>query len=172
MNTEKLRIGEKIRGDLLEFARLVVDQQYKVQPHLWERYGERGYQKCVEDTQAHLAYLAEAVSSDDVLLFVDYVRWAGEMLQAFNVPRDDFAANLLATRSVLEEHFSSEELLHLNTFLSAGLAVLTAELRAQHSYLDRHAPLGELALEYLDALLNADRKAASKLIMNEVAAGT
>jgi methanogenic corrinoid protein MtbC1 len=172
VNSQKLHVGEQIRGDLLELAQEVFDQQYKTQPELWERYGERGYQKCVEDTQAHLAYLAEAVTNDDVALFVDYIRWAGETLQAFNVPRDDFAANLQATLIVLQARFSSEEIILISQFIDAGLAILMAEHHPQHSYLDRHAPLGELALEYLDALLQADRKAASKLIMNEVAAGT
>ena len=94
MNLQTRHVSEEIRGDLLALAKAVVDQQYKAQPELWERYGERGYQKCVEDTQAHLAYLAEAVASNDTALFIDYIRWAGEMLNAFHLPPDDFAANL------------------------------------------------------------------------------
>jgi methanogenic corrinoid protein MtbC1 len=172
VDKQKLRVSEQIHADLLEIARQVVDQQYKLQPELWELYGERGYHKCIEDTQAHLAYLAEAVASNDTALFVDYVRWAGEMLNAFHVPPDDFAANLRAMRIVFQEHYSSEEIILLSTFLDLGLAQLSAGLYQRQPFLKREAPLGELAIEYLDALLQADRKAASRLIINSVSGGT
>ena len=172
MNTQKAGIGEKIHADLQQFARAVVDQQYEVQPELREKYGEGGYQKCVEDTQSHLAYLAEAISANDKTLFVDYVRWAGETLRAYHVPAEDFRANLQAIRVVFQERVSSEEIVLLSTFIDAGMAQLSGKFEAHISYLDTRASLASLANEYLAALLNADRKAASELIMNAVSAGT
>src|SRR5579871_4180699 len=104
MDDVNFRIGEIIRGDVKILARKVVDQQYEDQPELWERYGDYGYEKCVQDTELHIAYLAEAVSASSEALFVDYVRWAAVLLEAFKVPKKDFAANLLAMVIVFQYH--------------------------------------------------------------------
>src|ERR1044071_5674839 len=84
-------------------AEAVTARRYELNPNLERRYGPAGREKCLQDSNYHLSYLAEAVGSALPSLFADYVAWAKVMLEARGVPASDLARNLEVMRDVVRE---------------------------------------------------------------------
>lgn len=164
-------IADRIQIDLKVLAREVVAKQYEQHPELWDRYGKAGYEKCVQDTEAHLAYLAEAIEYSSISLFTEYIDWARDLLLAFNVPPDDLAANLEATRIVLTERLPASDVPLAVDYLNAGIGHLSNEPVIVNSFIDPAAPLGLHAHTYLHALLNGKTTDASRTVFEAVEAG-
>jgi methylmalonyl-CoA mutase cobalamin-binding domain/chain len=59
----------------------------------------------------------------------------------------------------------------LNSFIASGLAPLSDEVALPDSFLSKENLYGTLAQEYLQALLESDRRRASQLILDAVQAG-
>ncbi|GKV57198.1 hypothetical protein NCCP2222_31450 [Sporosarcina sp. NCCP-2222] len=63
----------------------VVKEIYEAYPSLWERFGENGHQRTIEDNHHHLDHLETAFQMDDSRFFIDYTEWLNEILTSRNV---------------------------------------------------------------------------------------
>jgi methanogenic corrinoid protein MtbC1 len=163
--------GKAILSIQKELAEIVTSLQFQRDPSLVTRYGERGRAKTLQDTLYNLGYLAEAVSAASPELFVDYVGWAKIMLAARNVRAEDFAANLEIIREVLLGSLPDEIGAKAAAAIDAGLKQCVTVPSTPSSHIQADQPLHDLAERYLKALLRADRRAASKMIMDAVQSG-
>lgn len=150
---------------------LIVDRLYALFPRMQQRYGTSGRQKCVEDTNYHLMFLTEALAARSPRLFADYVAWVKALLAGLNIPAEDLAGNLQVIGSVLLENAPQGTQDELNTFMASGLALLSDEVAPQRSFLNEGDLYGDLAQQYLQALLDSNRYRASHLILDAVKAG-
>lgn len=150
---------------------IIVDRLNALYPAMEQRYGKVGRQKCVEDTNYHLMFLTEALAANSPRLFADYVAWVKALLAGLNIPAEDLAGNLQVICNVLLENAPENTRDHLNSFITSGLAPLSAEVALPDSYLSKENLYGTLAQEYLHALLESDRRRASQLILDAVQAG-
>jgi MerR family transcriptional regulator, light-induced transcriptional regulator len=150
-----------------DFARMIVERQWKLNPALELRYGKKGQAKCFADARYHLQYLSEAVGAAEPALFVDYVSWAKTMLGSRNIPVHDLVANLEAVHDVLQEKLPFPMHIAVLNHVKAGMRelVLATEPR---SLLDPDQPFAELANQYLSSLLRYERHVASDLILHAV----
>lgn len=168
-------IGVTLRQRRRELAASVAKRHYELRPELADRYGERGYQKCVEDAGCHLDYLAEAVSAGSTALFVDYVGWAKITLSARGIPPEDLAQNLECMSHVLRERLPEEAGPAAARYLEEGLIRLPDLPTDLPSHLptgaDEDDLYGRLARQYLEALLEGERREARRLILDAVGRG-
>ncbi len=164
-------IGQTLESQRRALAEAVVARQYQLQPGLRERYGEGGRAKCVQDTEYHLAYLAAAVTYSSPALFNDYIGWAKAVLAAHGVGTEDVAANLDCVRDVLGERLPGGMGEAVALYIQDALQALPEAPTALGSILDGEDALSELARQYLQALLRAERHEASRLILDAVQAG-
>ena len=74
--TSKSPPADAIHSRRRALSEAVVERQYALRPELRDRYGERGRDKCVEDTEFHLAHLSGALLASSPALFADYIGWA------------------------------------------------------------------------------------------------
>jgi signal transduction histidine kinase/ActR/RegA family two-component response regulator len=162
--------GRLIEAQRRALAEAVVARQYAVQPGLRERYGEGGRAKCVQDTEYHLAYLAAAVAYSSPALFADYIAWAKAVLAAFGVGPEDVAKNLVCLRDVLADRLPGGTG-GVAACVDAALRALPEAPTDLPSHLDGEDALGELAGQYLQALLRAERHEATRLVLEAVKAG-
>ncbi|AEI39354.1 hypothetical protein [Paenibacillus mucilaginosus] len=58
----------------------VTSAVYENDPHLLERYGERGRVKCREDNEHHFRHLETAYLMKEKAIFTDYALWLSEIL--------------------------------------------------------------------------------------------
>lgn len=149
----------------------LVAAQFRRQPQLEQRYGAQGRAKCLQDAEYHLGFLTQAVATDEPKLFSEYVRWVRSMLHSRGVPAEDLDAHLRAMREILRRHLAPEAYALADRCMDQGLAELGGPLDRSESLLAAAGETGELARDYLDRLLRADRHDASRLVLAAVDGG-
>jgi len=161
-----------LRQRQTSLAARIVDLQYARQPEVWKPYGSPGREKSVRDAGYHLTYLAEALEADDPALFSEYLAWVKALFAGLKFPADVLPTTLECTRQALSEALPPGERESALAILETGLHSLETAAEEPASFLQAEAPLADLARRYLEALLQADRRAASRMILEAVEHGT
>lgn len=156
------------RGRLSE---AIVARQYELMPGLSEKYGRAGREKCLQDAEFHLSYLAESIAASLSPLFSDYVAWAKIMLAGRGIPASDLALNLECIRHALGETLAQEMSAVASEYIEAGLRQLPELPSDLPSLIKDGDAFADLAKQYLDALLRGERHIASHLILAAVSGG-
>lgn len=154
-----------------ELAEAIVGRQYQQQAHVWNRYAEAGRAKSLQDANYHLTYLAEAIAAEDPSLFSDYVAWVKALFAGLGFAESALPDTLLWTREALRAGLPPSMHAAIEPYLAAAEAILPAASAVPPSFLGDETPLTQLARQYLAALLAADRRTASQLILNAVQSG-
>lgn len=152
-------------------AEAVVDMQYRLQPEIWEKYGEEGRKLSIRDVTLHLPYLCEAVRASDPSSFINYIMWLEELFRGLGLPENALSVNLECIRDVLMEMLPPEMAVITSEYLESGLRALGKTAEEAKSFLHQDAPFSDLAQAYLDALLEGNRNQASRLIENALEKG-
>ena len=122
----------------------------------------------------HISHISEALAVDSPEMFGDYLDWARGYSEAHGVSTRRFREELVALRQYFADRSADDPLDPVCRLLDESLAGLprsgTGEPR---SFLDDpQAPLAGLAREYLERLLDGDRRSASCLILAAAERGT
>ncbi|WP_046215291.1 cobalamin B12-binding domain-containing protein [Paenibacillus wulumuqiensis] len=161
---EKGTAGEQLIIEADRLAEQVTHMQYLKQPDLYQRFGAKGRERTKQDSLYSLSYLAESVLMKSPALFMNYISWLKLLLSGYRVTEEDLIVNLIAIKKVLLDHFEHNDKSEVMNYLEMGIDhVRTEEL--QTSYITVDSPLGTEAGEYLEYLLQADRKQAYTLIL-------
>jgi hypothetical protein len=84
-------------------ARATADRVLRQHPDWGTRYGSDGRERCIDDFEHRLCYLADAVALGASKPFVDYVSYITEFLDRhFGIPRGHMLDALAAMTAVLE----------------------------------------------------------------------
>jgi methanogenic corrinoid protein MtbC1 len=164
--------ADRLRQQQPAIAAALVERQFSDRPELAMRYGAIGREKCLQDANYHLAFLADAMRADTPALFANYLAWAKVMLSTRNIPVEDLARHLELTRTVLREALDHDTGALAVEYISAGLAQLQSYPMELPTCLPEDAVHAGLAAEYLAALMTGERHVASKLVLDAAAAGT
>lgn len=170
MQSSERELGKRIQAERDTLAEAITARQYELHPELAARYGRAGREKCLQDARYHLSYLAEALSSNSLALFADYVSWAKVMLSTRGIPAADLAHNLECMREVLERNLPAETRPSVRKFINAGLDRLP-EFPSELPTLIDEGPHWELAQKYLGLLLRGERHVAARLVLDSVDGG-
>jgi methanogenic corrinoid protein MtbC1 len=170
-DTEQQEVSRALDARRRNLAEAVTERQYELRPDLAERYGERGRAHCLKDAEYHLSYLADAIASGSPALFADYVGWAKVMLATRGIPAEDLAVNLETLRDVLRRELPEEMAAVAGEYVQSGLESLPGLPSDLRTRIGGGEPLGDLAREYLDALLRGERSAASRMVLDAVEKG-
>ena len=103
MNDADIAVSRSIHAGRRTFSAAVVERQYVLHPELRDRYGERGREKCIEDTEFHLAHLSAAILASSPALFADYIDWVSFVMSAAGIRPEDVRANLECLLDVCAE---------------------------------------------------------------------
>jgi MerR family transcriptional regulator, light-induced transcriptional regulator len=165
-------VSSALESKLSLLADAVVRRQMAYMPDLVRRYGARGQQKCLQDAQYHLSYLAQAIRLANTALFTDYIAWAADMLEARRIPREHLISHLRCMSETMEEILSKEMAAAVCDFIDAALSELPPTLAEPATAIADTEPLAGLAKKYLRLLLNGDRHGAGRLVLDSAEAGT
>ncbi|MBV9774620.1 MAG: hypothetical protein JO040_11755 [Gemmatimonadetes bacterium] len=118
-------------GTLLEqkeaIARAVTDTLYRERPYLMERYGQRGWDRTLEDMHFNVEHLIPAVDLQEPGMFAGYVRWLDGLLRARNVPTREVVRCLELLEDESRSRMDDEAAESVATILHAGLAALPGD---------------------------------------------
>ncbi len=165
------QIGQIIDEQREILANTVIKKDYADRPELMERYGEKGKKHYLQDTVYHLTYLAEAIASEHPSIFASYVAWAKVLLSNVNIPIEEFVLNLQLIKGALKQILPENMQSIACQYIDEGLQQLPNLPTGLSSFIETTEPHAELAQQYLDTLLKADRKTASHLILDAVEKG-
>jgi len=161
--------GQFIRDDITSLAQQAVDLQLASDPRV-QAYcvGDR-YAKSIEDTSFHLHALTQALLVEEPSLFVSYVIWAEVVLSNLCLPQGCLAGSLVAIRHTLDAALPETLSVVVGQYFELALTAL-GEASVELPPAQR-APLADVALGYLAALLAGDRGTAADIVHCAVSAG-
>jgi methylmalonyl-CoA mutase cobalamin-binding domain/chain len=116
--------------------------------------------------------LSEAVRLSEPRLFADYVAWLETLFQGLGFSPKSLVTLLECTGEAIRETFAEDVTSRAEMCLSAGLNRVGERATGGPSLAAREAPLSGLARRYLDALLDAQRPLARRLVLDAVEEGT
>jgi methanogenic corrinoid protein MtbC1 len=118
-----------------------------------------------------LEELAVAISTGQPDYFVEQVCWARTMLAARGIAAGLLRTKLVDLRNVLVEQLPPELLPLATNYLDRALAAFDGEPAALTRRLTVETPDGKLTAKYLVAVLEGDRRKASRLILQAAEEG-
>jgi len=160
-----------LESKLSHLAAAVVARQFARAPELARRYGALGQQKCLQDAQYHFSFLAQAIWLSNTAVFADYITWVADMLEARKVPREHLISHLQCMSDTMIEMFPKETSAAVCDFINVALTQLPQISMALAPAIADTDPMAGLAKEYLQLLLNGDRRGASSLVLNSAESG-
>lgn len=168
--------SEQIQNILTEkrdtIAEQVVEMQYGQYPEYWKQFGAEGKRINIRDAGYHLSFLAEAVTMEDREIFTDYVEWVRQLLAGHGFSDEVMINTLKYMEKVLKEFVSGDLFPVIAEYLESGIHKINEPVPETCSYIDEDAPLAPLARAFNEALLEGNRRQASRMILEEVEKGT
>jgi signal transduction histidine kinase len=171
MNDADVAVSRSIDARRRTLSAAVVERQYALHPELGDRYGERGREKCIEDTEFHLAHLSAAILATSPALFADYIDWVSFVMSAAGIRPEDVRANLRCLQDVLAEQLPEGMGVVAGHYVESALERLAGPTAESPSHLPQDGASAGIAKEYLRLLLACQRNAATNLIMEAVDSG-
>ena len=172
MNTLNKKVSNSIKSDQALIAQRILDSIYKNYSRTSVSGNAEIKQKSLRDIHYHLDYFVESVSTSQPELFAEYIAWVNTLFSKLNLGKNVLELTLAATEETLKAHFLDEEFAIIQKHFVLAREKLAEGIKTPPIFINPHLPLGGLAKEYLDALLRADRQAASNMIMKAVESGT
>jgi MerR family transcriptional regulator, light-induced transcriptional regulator len=172
MNPVFQNTSQRIDEQREALAQAVVERQFAPQLALSHRHGPAGREKWAQDTAYHLRHLSQAIAVGESALFLDYIAWAKVMLARRNVPVRELAQQLEFIREVLGHQLPPEMASVAGEFIAQSLAHLPHLPEDLPSVLETEGPWASLVRDYLQALLQGDRHAAHRLVVQALKQGT
>ena len=172
MSERHQKAGQAIADQRDGLSEAIVAKQYRLQPELWKPFGSRGQEKSVRDAGYHLTYLSEALATANPALFANYVAWVKVLFAGLQFPDKVLVTTLECIRDALQEQLPIDLGAVASEYVALGLEHLRQAPATLPTFLTEDAPLGGLARQYLDALLQGERRVASRLVLDSVEQGT
>ncbi len=149
----------------------IVQRHYTLRHELRDRYGEEGYEKCIEDTEHHLAHLSASILASSPALFAEYIHWAASVMSSAGIRPEDVRESLALFRDGFIEQLPEEMVGVAASYVEAAMAGL-ADPRAEtpSHLLERESDEG-IASKYLRMLLTCQRNNAVQFILDAVDSG-
>ncbi len=163
-------VSERIKADSDMLAVGIVNRIFEQWPK-FERMAPDARSKSVRDVGYHLAYLGQALSAGDPVLYSEYIGWVKVLFSGLQLPPNCLPITLQATEAELAEQLDSEALAGVQPYFEAARHQVLMGSDSLPSLLEADAPFADLARQYLDTLLRGDRRLASKLILDAVESG-
>jgi methanogenic corrinoid protein MtbC1 len=170
MHSPNQQLVSLLRPHLHALAQRIADRLIAQSPadHRW--LVEAALAEQWVDVPLLLLYLTEAVALDDPSLLADYLAWDNTRLTAHGLPQGYLQVLLEQTDAALRQVLPSESQPLLAAYLCLGQEIREGAHGTQ-SLIRSEAPLGPLAEQYLQALLQGERHRASRLVLDAARSG-
>jgi MerR family transcriptional regulator, light-induced transcriptional regulator len=148
-----------------ELTQAIVERIYRNRQPEWGRFGPEGREKSWSDAGFHLSYLIESVGASCPALFDDYIGWAASLFRGLNLPSDALFQTMQGTSDAITEALPASLAAVIHPYLASAIQQLGHSPSDPPLFVRPEMPLGELAKQYLDAVLSGDRQSASHRVL-------
>ena len=171
LNPAGVEAGRILKERRETIAARVTDLYFEAHPKLELRWKD-ARKKCTEDTRHHIDQLAEALHLQQPVLFAEYAVWIAELLARLRIPGEALSSNLAILGEIASSELQDAGRAMVSSYLDAAIARITTEESQHPCYLNGTGYIDVLGRDYLAALLQGDRRLASKLILDAVEQGS
>ncbi|MBD3196241.1 MAG: cobalamin-binding protein [Candidatus Lokiarchaeota archaeon] len=158
-------IVRNISQDIEKLSKKIYKRIFDKLPHLNSQYSNTDKRRSYEDIQYHLNYLSHSIHYTQEALFNEYIRWTKSLLLSRNLSRKSLVITFESMKEILEEKFPTEKKI-VNLYLDNAISIIKDEKRRDFSYINDTNDHKEVALKYLDYVLNGKKREADTLIRN------
>jgi methanogenic corrinoid protein MtbC1 len=141
-------------------------------PEYNEIFSSEAKEKCRDDIQYHILYLAEAAENNSLALFSKYIHWVKVLFHSYNVPIESLLESLRVIQEVVSHTLETESLSLVQPILEETINEFPSLALEHPSPLGPDNPHRVLAQQYLEALITGDRNRASTLVFDAIDKGT
>ena len=92
-------------GDKASLAEATVRLMYETHRDMFDRYGDAGVTKCIEDTAYHIEFLHAALEIGDREEFLSYRAWLEELMASLSIPPEDIDRTFHALADTLRARY-------------------------------------------------------------------
>jgi methanogenic corrinoid protein MtbC1 len=166
MSQNKEFLARVLKTGARAYAAYASEELLKSHPEAKEGFGAAPFSAWQSWLAVRVEELAAAVDADEPRLFTSQVHWAKALLAARNVPTEHFRAALTGLKHVLAKELPEQVQPLAAQYLDEALDAFDqqpTDVRARRLPDTSH---GHLASTYLLALLEGDRKRASRTILD------
>jgi methanogenic corrinoid protein MtbC1 len=164
-------IGAQLQRQCDEIATTLVGMEFARHTRVPEWVGESKRSESLQDANYQLSCLAGAISANNPELFVDNVAWAKILHTQRGVSLEEQLLDLNCMCEALRFELPSESAEVAVGFVRNALARFSTLPDEVPSFLETANPQVRLANRYLEALMQGDRRTASRLILDAVESG-
>jgi len=124
-------------------------------------------QASLRDANYNIQYLADAIELESALAFRGYILWLRDILKSYGLPGTVLTGHLSLLRESISALCDKEQQQLINTFIEEGLtAIYSTSTVSARSHIEDCGAHAALAKHYLQALLEARKEIAVRLIMD------
>ena len=163
--------ADMLRARMAELADLAATALLRAHPGMSGRYRPEPYAKWKEHYCGRLMDLAAAMSVASPDVFATQVAWAAAAFRARGVPLEDLSTSLGVLRSILTREVPDVDAALIGACFAGAERVLSSADVTPPTCLSVDTAHGRVAAAYLLAILEGDRRAASRVVMDAVAGG-
>lgn len=163
--------ADLLRARVSELAETAARMLVEDHPPIAARYAPDPYSKWREHMGGRLSDLASAICLNAPEIFGTQVAWTRQAFVARGVPTHDLSTSLDVLEAVLVRELPEPDLIAARACFAAARAALAQGADVPPATLSVATREGRLAAEYLVAILEGDRRTASRLIMDAVRKG-
>lgn len=156
--------------DKTELIDEILEEHFRVSPHLKEIYSKQQIERCREDIGYHLDFLRMSVLTDSRIIFVNYLKWLKGLFSSIGLDDEMMVTNFRVMKDIISGKLEEKD--------SGSLELLAMAVEEYPGYpedVERHIPEGgphaPLANQYLNLLLEGERHQAMELILKMVESG-
>ena len=163
--------ADLLRVRMAELAGLASGSLLRAHPGMAGRYRPEPLAKWKEHFCGRLMDLAAAMSVASPGVFATQVAWAAAAFRARGVPLEDLATSLTVLRDTLRREAPDADAALIDACFGGAASVLAGADVTPPTCLSVETAHGRVAAEYLLAILEGDRRAASRVVMDAVVTG-
>ncbi len=160
------QISMKLKDLKNSFPSYLLEKHFLINSELKKKYSEKHIEHYKEDTSFHLSYLAEAIQNKEPVLFNEYLGWIKDFFNNSTVTYDEILTNLELLRDELTNILSEEMFKVTTEYINLGINYYKSKYTTLSSFIRDDNPHKEIAIKYLNFLIDGDKKSAHDLIMN------
>lgn len=143
----------------------VLDLHTENSPGLLNKLTESYRFYYLQDTEYHIIYLAEAIAFNQPGIFESYVRWARTFLESIRIDIPECIENFYYLKQAVNEYLSDDLRDEVSALIDSGIEIFSSGTPPPESALTVSGEFITHAQNYLDLLLEGDRKTASDFIL-------
>lgn len=160
-----------IAGHATELAGLAARRLLDRFPHIENRYRPVPYLKWKDNYTVRLTDLSASIAAATPSIFAEQIAWNRAAFIARNVPPEDLSSSLLVLRELVGQQLPPGDSAILEPYFDAGDLAARTHIASEAVSIDPGTPEGQVGGRYLLAILEGQRLAASRIILDAVDAG-